>query len=457
MKESSAEKMGKMPVNKLMLKMSLPMVISMMLQAAYNVVDSAFVSNMKHSGELALNALTLCFPVQMLMVAIGIGTGVGVNVLCAKHLGEGEEKRAAEAAGNGIFLGVVITAVFMFFGLFGTKYYLMSQTKNKIILSMANDYLKICCLGSFGIIMFSVFEKLLQSSGRSGLSTAAQISGAATNIILDPIFIYGLFGMPELGVSGAAYATVAGQIISFLCAFLFHMTKNKVIKFSFKFLKPSAQTISRIYSIGLPAIIAQALMSVMTYGINIIYGMLGENVVTAYGLYYKVQQFILFAAFGIRDAITPIVSFNYGLGDEKRVGEGIKYGILYTSAVMILGTVFLEVFAESMSGVFGLSGETENLCIAAMRIISLSFLFAGFNVAAQGIFQALESGIYSLVISLLRQCVLVLPAANVLSVFAVSDIKYVNAVWFAFIFAEVLSALISFKFLFNINKNKILN
>lgn len=165
----------------------------------------------------------------------------------------------------------------------------------------------------------------------------------------------------------------------------------------------------------------------------------------------------MFAAFGIRDAITPIVSFNYGLGDEKRVGEGIKYGILYTSAVMILGTVFLEVFAESMSGVFGLSGETEKLCIAAMRIISLSFLFAGFNVAAQGIFQALDSGIYSLVISLLRQCVLVLPAAYVLSVFAVSDIKYVNAVWFAFIFAEVLSALISFKFLFNINKNKILN
>lgn len=442
--KNSANKMGDMPVKTLMAKMSLPMVLSMMLQALYNIVDSAFVANMKEGGELALNALTLAFPVQMLMVAVGIGTGVGINALCARLLGEGDEKEAAKCAGCGMFLGLVITAVFMLFGMFGTKAYVFSQTKNAVVCEMAVDYLKICCIGCFGIIMFSVFEKLLQATGKSGCSTAAQIIGALVNIVFDPIFIYGLFGCPALGVKGAAYATVLGQIVSFVCAFAFHITKNRALKFGFGYIRPSGSIIAKIYSIGVPAIIAQALMSVMTYSVNIIFGMVGENVVTAYGIYYKVQQFILFAAFGIRDAITPIVSFSFGMGNKKRVGEGIKYGILYTSVIMLLGTAVLEIFANPLSDIFYLAAETKTLCISAMRIISISFLFAGFNVALQGVFQAMGKGLCSLVISLLRQCVLVLPAAYLLSKAVVFGGVSVGFIWTAFIFAEVLSAAVGF-------------
>ncbi len=311
-------KMATMPVNKLMIKMGLPIIISMMLQALYNIVDSAFVSNME-GGEAAINALTLAFPVQMLMVAIGIGTGVGVNVLLARSLGEGDKEKASKAAGNGVFLGMVITAVFMLFGFFGADTYIGSQTSDNTIREMAVSYLRICCVCSVGIVFFSVFEKVLQAAGLTVQSTLAQISGAVINIVLDPIMIYGLLGCPKMGVQGAALATVIGQIASFLIALFFHIKKNKSIKNGLRYIRPDKTTIKLIYKIGLPAIIAQALMSVMTYGINLILGAVDASLVTAYGLYYKIQQFILFAAFGMRDTITPIVSFAYGMRDDQRV------------------------------------------------------------------------------------------------------------------------------------------
>ena len=264
-------KMAVMPVGKLMLKMGLPIIISMMLQALYNIVDSAFVPNME-GGEQALNALTLAFPVQMLMVAVGIGTGVGVNVMLARSLGEKNAEKASTVAGNGVFLGLVITAVFMLFGFFGVNFYIGSQTSDTVIFDMAVTYLRICCICSVGIVFFSVFEKLLQASGLSVQSTIAQISGAVINIILDPIMIYGLFGFPKLGVSGAALATVIGQIASFLIALIFHLKFNKAVKNGLRYIKPNGTIIKLIYRIGLPAIIAQALMSVMTYGINLILG-----------------------------------------------------------------------------------------------------------------------------------------------------------------------------------------
>lgn len=278
-------KMETMPVNRLMLNMGIPMIISMMLQAVYNIVDSAFVANIKGTGEQALNALTLAFPVQMLMVAVGIGTGVGVNVLLARSLGEKNHDRANRTVGNGIFLMAVIYIIFLVFGLCGTDIYISSQTTNPVIKDMANDYLRICCCYSFGVLGFSLYEKVLQATGRSMYSTIAQIAGAVSNIILDPILIYGLLGFPKLGVAGAAYATVIGQVISLLCGIVFHVTKDKEIKNSSRFILPSGNIIKNIYATGLPAIIAQALMSVMTYLLNVIFVKINENVVTAYGLY----------------------------------------------------------------------------------------------------------------------------------------------------------------------------
>lgn len=453
MEENSMNKMGIMPVNKLMLNMGIPMILSMALQAVYNIVDSAFVSNMAENGELALNALTLAFPIQMLMVAIGIGTGVGTNALLARRLGEGNREKASLTSGNAIFLGVVIYIVFILFGVFGTRTYIESQTSNEIIIEMGVDYLRICSVISPGIVFFSIFEKLLQATGRSILSTAAQIIGAVVNIILDPIMIYGLFGCPEMGVKGAAYATVIGQIASFIVAMVFHLKYNKEISNNIKYFKPSLKTIKEIYAIGLPAIIAQALTSVMTYGLNIIFVGISESVVTAYGLYYKIQQFVLFAAFGLRDAITPIVSFNKGMGSKKRVNDGIKYGMIYTLAIMVIGLIVLEIFAGSFSKLFGLSGETEMLCISAMRVISISFVFAGANIAFQGIFQALDSGIESLVVSVCRQLLFVLPLAWVFSLIAGTD--NISLVWSAFPIAEFVTAVIAFIFMKRIRKNKI--
>ena len=449
-------KMATMPVNKLMLNMGVPMIISMMLQAVYNIVDSAFVANMEGTGEMALNALTLAFPVQMLMVAIGIGTGVGVNALLAKSMGQGDMDKASKTAGNGVFLMAVIYVVFLLFGIFGTEGYIASQTKNPVIAEMATDYLKICCGWSFGILYFSLYEKVLQATGKSMYSTIAQITGAVVNIILDPILIYGWLGCPQLGVKGAAYATIIGQIVSALVGLVLHLKANREIKNSLSYIKPSGRIIKGIYSIGFAAIIAQALMSVMTYLLNVIFVRIGENVVTAYGLYYKIQQFILFAAFGLRDAITPIVSFNHGMGSRERVKDGVKFGLIYTLGIMLIGFIGLEVFAEPFAGIFGLSGETKELCVSAMRVISVSYMFAGANIAFQGIFQALDSGMESLIISVCRQFLFVIPVAYLFAELVISGMCGTWLVWMSFVIAEVLSVLVAVLFMKKVNKNKIM-
>lgn len=448
-------KMAVMPVEKLMLNMGIPMILSMALQAVYNIVDSAFVSNMKATGEAALNALTLAFPAQMLMVAIGIGTGVGTNALLAKSLGQRNHEKASRVAGNSIFLGAVIYLAFLLFGIFGVRGYISTQTSNQQIYDMAVQYLTICCCISMGIVFFSIFEKLLQATGRSIYSTIAQIAGAVVNIILDPILIYGLVGAPELGVAGAAYATVIGQITSMGLAFIFHLKFNKEVDNALRYKKPSRPIILEIYAIGLPAIIAQALMSVMTYALNVIFIGVGENVVTAYGLYYKIQQFILFCAFGLRDAITPIVSFNYGMRNGKRVKAGIRSGMLDTFIIMIAGLVLIEIFANPLSNIFGLSGETQQLCISAMRIVSISFIFAGINIAYQGVYQALDSGLESLVISILRQAVIILPLAYVFSKIAIANASFTWLIWIAFPITEIVSSAVAFLLMKRIHHKKL--
>lgn len=453
--EVTTNKLGTKKVSTLMLSMGIPMILSMVLQAVYNIVDSAFVSNIPNNGEPALNALTLAFPVQMLMVAIGIGTGVGTNALLSKCIGQGDCKRASKVAGNAMFLAIIIYILFLLFGLFGTDIYASSQTSNQQIKEMVIDYLRICCSISLGIVFFAIFEKLLQATGNAIYSTIAQIAGAVTNIILDPIFIYGWLGLPAMGVRGAAYATVIGQIMSAVLGLIFHLTKNKEVSNGLQYMKPDTIIIKSIYSIGLPAIIAQALMSIMTYGMNIILVSISESAVTAYGLYYKIQQFVLFAAFGLRDAITPIVSFNHGMRSKSRVKSGIKIGMLYTIIIMIVGLVAIEVLAEPFSALFGLSGETQEICISAMRIISLSFIFAGMNIAFQGIFQALDGGMESLIISILRQFVFVLPVAWGFSLLARSSADMIWTVWTTFIIAEGLSCLVAVFFMKKINRKVI--
>lgn len=453
--QKSLAKMGTKPVGSLMLSLGVPMIISMVLQALYNIVDSAFVSNMSEGGEMALNALTLAFPVQMLMVAVSVGTGVGVNALLSKNLGMGNKKKANYVSGNAIFLGLIIYALCLLFGLFGVNTYISTQTSNHEIYEMAVDYLRICSVMSMGTVFFTIFEKTLQATGLSIYSTIAMITGAVMNIILDPIFIYGLFGLPAMGVKGAAYATIIGQIASGALGFIFHIKYNKAVKTGIKYLKPSGRIIREIYAIGFPAIIAQALMSVMTYGFNIILVRVDEAMVTAYGLYYKIQQFILFAAFGLRDAITPIVSFNYGMKSKSRVKDGVKYGIIYTFIIMVIGIILLECCASPLSKIFGLSGTTQDLCVSAMRIISTSFIFAGLNVAFQGIFQALEGGIESFVISICRQLIFVLPVAWGFSLFAMQSMDNAWLVWLTFPIAEFISAVIACIFMRRIYKKKI--
>ena len=440
-KEVTANKMGTEAVPKVMLSMGIPIILSMVLQACYNIVDSMFVAripdsgNITNMGEYAVNALTLAFPVQMLIVAFGIGTGVGVNALLAKSLGQRDEEKVARTAGNGVTLALIIYIVFLLFGLFGVKAYIGSQTNDEVVLGMGISYLSICSVVSFGIVLFSIYEKLLQSTGKTIYSTIAQVSGAVVNIVLDPVMIFGYFGLPEMGICGAAYATVIGQVVSMLIAMYFHYRKNTEVKSGMQYLMPDKGIVKEIYVIGLPAIIMQALMSFMTYGVNLIFGTVSQAAVTAYGIFYKIQQFIFFAGFGLRDAITPIVSFNYGMGDKNRVKQGIFYGILYTEIIMLIGTIGLEVFASPLIGLFAMSEETEALCVLAARIIAAGFLFAGRNIAVQGVFQALGCGLNSLIVSLLRLCVVVLPLAWLFT-------KLENAtymIWWAFPIAELVA------------------
>ena len=447
--------MKDMPVNKLMIQMGIPMILSMALQAVYNIVDSAFVGNMRQGSEAALNALTLVFPVQMLMVAVGIGTGVGTNALLALTLGQGNNKKAARVAGNSLFLGMIIYALCLLFGIFGLNTYISSQTADPEVISMGTSYLRICCVISFGIIFFSLFEKLLQVTGRSLYSTIGQVVGAVVNIILDPIMIYGIGPVPEMGVKGAAYATVIGQVASAVLLFIFHMKLNKEFRHDVKYMKPDAKIIKEIYSIGLPAIIAQALMSIMVYAMNLILKF-NASAQTAYGLFYKVQQFVLFLAFGLRDAITPIIAFAYGMGSRKRINDGIKFGLIYTAVLMIMGILITEIFPGAFASLFN-AGQSRAYFISTMRIISISFIFAGINVAYQGIYQALGCGVESLVISLLRQLIIILPLAGVFSIFVRNGQIGVSLIWWAFPITEFIACLAGYVFLKKIRKTHGLN
>lgn len=437
-------KMAVTPVNQLIWKMGLPMVISMILQAVYNIVDTAFVINMGEDGVSGNLALTYAFPIQLLIIAISVGTGIGINALLAKSLGEKNKVKADKVVGNGIFLGICIFVFFLVFGMFGAKSFITMQAKgNALVTKMGSEYLTICCCFSFGAIGYGIFERFLQSTGKTLYSTIAQILGAVANIILDYIFIYPL----KMGVAGAAWATVIGQILSFVMAMLFHYITNKEISNHIKNIAPSITIIKQIYHIGFSAVIMQGLLSVMMLGVNLILGTAQENVSLlqgSFGIYYKIMQFALFACFGLSNTIISILSFNYGRKDKKRSAECVKWGIIDTAIAALVITILFEILAVPLANLFGMaSGESgeeiTEVVIMAIRIASIGYVFMGISIAIQGILQAMRYAISPLIISTLRLAVLVLPIVWLFT--------YMNNVqfwlWWAFPIVEFITAIVS--------------
>lgn len=435
MKDESQNKMAIEPINKLILKMGLPMIVSMVLQALYNVIDSIFVANMGSTGAIANQALTYAFPIQIMIIAIGVGTGVGLNALLSKSLGENDKNKVNKIAGNGIFLSICIYIFFLIFGLFFSKWFISLFTNDKEIIKMGTTYLKICTCLSLGSIGYTVYERFLQATGKTMLSTISQISGAVTNIVLDYIFIYPL----DMGVAGAAWATIIGQFVSLFIAMYFHYKKNKEIDGSLKYISPDGGIIKAIYSIGVSAALMQALLAVMMAGMNAILGLAQGS----FGIYYKIQQIALFSAFGLSNTIISILSFNYGMQDRKRIDDCIKYGIMDTMIVTLIISILFEVFAYPLANLFGLAGgETKEIikvCTIALRISSIGFIFMGISVAIQGILQSIRYALRPLIISLLRLVIFVFPVALL---FTKSN-DVVKIVWWTFPIAEVLTSIIA--------------
>lgn len=442
MEELKQNNMAVKPLKKMIWSLGLPMIISMVLQALYNVIDSIFVANINDIGAIANEALTYAFPIQILMIAIGVGTGVGINSLLSKCLGESNKDMVNKIAGNGIFLGICIYLVFLIFGIFGPTWFISLFSNDSQTIEIGASYLRICSIFSLGSIGFAIYERFLQATGKTLYSTIAQISGALINILFDYVFIFPM----SLGVKGAAIATVFGQIVSLIIAMIFHYLKNKEINGSLKYLKPDIKIIKGIYSIGISAALMQGLLSVMMAGMNAILGNASASstiLVGAFGIYYKIQQIALFSCFGLSNTIITVLSFNYGMHDKKRSKECIKYGIADSIIVALIITILFEIIARPLSRLFALSGgSTKDLidvCERAVRIASIGYIFMAISVAIQGVFQALRNSITPLITALLRLVVFVFPLAYL---FTLSS-NVLNTMWFTFPIAEFLTAIIS--------------
>lgn len=435
-------KMGVMPVNQLLISMSLPMMISMLVQALYNIVDSMFVSRI---NENALTAVSLAFPLQTLMISLGTGTGVGINALLSKSLGEKDYEKANKSAVNGVFLAAVSYVIFLMVGIFVTGPFYLSQTDDAQIVEYGRQYLTIVCCCSFGMYMQFVFEKLLQSTGKTFYTMLTQGAGAIINIILDPIFIFGYFGIPRMGVAGAAIATVIGQIIAGVIACIINERKNTEIKIRFRGFRPDLRIIKQIYQVGIPSIIMQAIGSVMTYGMNRILLTFTSTAAAVFGVYFKLQSFIFMPVFGLNNGMVPIVAYNYGAGKKDRLIQTVKLSICYAVCLMVIGFIIFQVFPMRLFALFDASDTMLAIGIPALRIISCSFLLAGFCIICGSMFQALGNGVYSMIVSIARQLLVLLPVAYLLSL--TGKVTYV---WLAFPIAELMSLLVSVFFLVRI-------
>ena len=398
--EKRENKMGTMPVNKLLINMSLPMMISMLVQALYNIVDSIFVSRI---DENALTAVSMAFPIQSLMIAIGVGTGVGVNALLSRSLGEKDFEKADKTAVNGIFLSAVSYLVFLIVGIFVTTPFYLSQTNDTQIIDYGKQYLTIICCASFGMYTQFIFERLLQSTGRTFHTMITQGTGAVINIILDPIFIFGYFGIPRMGVAGAAVATVMGQIIAGTLAIIINVKKNTDINLNLKRFVPDIKIIGQIYQVGIPSIIMQAIGSVMTYGMNKILISFSSTAVAVFGVYFKLQSFVFMPVFGLNNGMVPIIAFNFGAGKRGRMVQTLKFSIFYAVGLMAAGVLIFQIFPAKLFALFDASQSMLAIGVPALRIISISFLFAGFGIVCGSLFQALGNGVYSMIVSIARQ------------------------------------------------------
>lgn len=438
--QAKENKMGVMPVPKLLFQMSLPIMISMLVQAFYNIVDSIFVSRI---SEDALTAVSLVFPVQNLMIAIAVGTGVGINALLSRNLGEKDFKSADRAAKNGIFLSALSGIVFAIGGLALMGLFFRSQTASltdngAAITDYGIQYMSIICSCSIFVFMQINFERLLQATGRTIFTMISQGIGAILNIILDPILIFGLFGLPKMGVAGAAVATVIGQLAGAVFGLVFNIKYNKEIHINMRRFRPNLQCIKNIYRVGVPSIVVQAIGSVMTFGMNKILVQFTSTAATVFGVYFKLNSFIFMPVFGLTNGLVPIVAYNYGAKNRRRITEAIRLSIIVAVAFMLVGAFLFLAFPGQLLGIFEASPQMLEIGIPALRIISLSFLFAGFCIVCGSVFQALGNGIYSLIISVTRQIFIILPAAWLLSHFF-----GLHAIWWSIPIAEISSLILS--------------
>lgn len=433
-------KMGTMPVNKLLISMSLPMMASMLVQALYNVVDSIFVSRV---CEDALTAVSMAFPIQTLMIAVGVGTGVGVNALLSKSLGEKNYGQANRAATNGLFLNVIGMLVFMVFGLVASHFYYTAQTDDPEIIAYGTSYLFIICVFSQAQFITLMLEKILVATGNTFYSMLGQMAGAITNIILDPIMIFGMFGLPAMGAAGAAIATVLGQCVGFGLDLWFNLRFNKEVELSFKGFRPHGTTIRRIYSVGVPCIGMQSIGSVMVLGMNSILMNFSSTAVAFFGVYFKLQSFVFMPVFGMNNGMVPILGYNYGARKPKRMLATIKLATAYATGIMLVGVVIVQLFAAQLLGIFDASDALLAIGVPGLRIICLSFIFAGISVVGSSVFQALGHGFLSLWVSVIRQLVVLLPVAWAIAHFT----DRLELVWLAFPIAELVAVTLSSLFL----------
>lgn len=440
-------KMGYMPIPKLLFTMSIPMVISMLVQALYNVVDSAFVAKL---NENALTAVSMAFPVQNLMIAVSVGTGVGINALLSRSLGEKQFEQANLAARNGLFLGIASYLVFAVLGLIGSRQFYLVQTDDPQLVLYGSQYVFVVTVFSFGLFLAVISERLLQSTGLTIYNMYTQGVGAVINIILDPILIFGLFGFPRLEVVGAAVATVVGQICGMLLGVFFNARKNKEININMKNFRPDRRTIKRIYQVGIPSIIMQSIGSVMVFGINKILMMFTSTAVSVFGVYFKLQSFIFMPVFGLNNGMVPIIAYNYGARNKKRIMQTAWLSIAAAVAIMLAGLGIFHVFTAWLLGIFEASEAMLEIGVPALRIISLSFVFAGFGIVVGSVFQALGNGVYSLSVSVARQLVVILPVAYVFA-----RLMGLSAVWWAFPISEIVAVSMSGLLFRKIYRNKI--
>ncbi len=451
--EGKENKMGIVPIPRLLTGMAFPMVISMLVQACYNVVDSIFVARIKDdvvvsgsAGTAALNAVGMAFPVQMLLIAFATGTCVGVNAVLSKALGEKDQKTADQTANNGIFLAGCNFILFLIIGVFFSGFLIRMQGGEGLVLTYGTQYLTIVCACSFGIYTQFIFERLLQATGRTFYSMITQMTGAVINIVLDPIFIFGLFGMPEMKVAGAALATVIGQICAAILAIIINVRKNTDIHVNLKGFRPNLRIIARVYQVGFPSIVMQAIGSVMTSSMNRILSGLNTDSVAVFTVYFKLQSLFFMPVFGLNNGMVPILAYNYGARKRKRMVQTIKLSMAYAYLFMLVGFILFEIIPETLLRIFD-TGDPSLIILGvpALRIIGFHFLAAWFCIISGTVFQALGNGIYSLIVSVARQLVVLIPVAYVLS-----KIGGLDLIWWAFPIAEVISLGVSAYLLFRI-------